>query len=60
MAAYNYAWSTVVLSDATAFAHNGKGLITVLKPGTYRIRLETLAMPTATTNWLEALCPFVS
>lgn len=60
VASFNYAWNTVVLSDATAFTHNGKGLVTVLKPGTYRIRLETLTMPSANTNWVQALCPAIN
>jgi hypothetical protein len=59
ISAGGYSWTAVNNSPAT-FSHNGAGRVTLLKGGTFMIRLHGMMMPTADAWGIAALCPILN
>ncbi len=57
---YGYTWTTYTNTDTATFTPNGTGTVTINKAGVYRIRLQTMMIPTASTAWTAYGCPMIN
>lgn len=60
VSSYGYTWTTYTNTDTATFTPNGTGTITVNKAGVYRIRLQTMMIPTASTAYTAYGCPTIN
>jgi hypothetical protein len=57
VSAQNYNWVTAANNSPATYAHNDHGRITLLKTGTYWIRLYAIFQPTADSGHIASVCP---
>jgi hypothetical protein len=53
-------WTTLANTSPATFSHNDHGRVTVLKAGSYMIRLHTFMQPTADHPYIAYVCPAVN